>query len=71
MVDDERGPCGGDEPNRELMGVRDDAEDPRSQSLAPLGLDEENIWHRSRHQVLVSPVARGLQGASQIAHRAV
>jgi hypothetical protein len=34
MVDDERGPCGGDEVNRELMGVRDDAGDPRSQSLA-------------------------------------
>jgi hypothetical protein len=34
MVDDERGPCGGDEANRELMGVRDDAGDPRSQSLA-------------------------------------
>jgi hypothetical protein len=40
MVDDERGPCGGDELNRELMGVRDNAGDPRSQSLAPLGLDE-------------------------------
>jgi hypothetical protein len=40
MADDERGPCGGDEANRELMSVRDDAGDPRSQSLAPLGLDE-------------------------------
>ena len=43
MVDDERGPCGGDEVNRELMGVRDDAGDPRSQSLAPLGLDEVHL----------------------------
>jgi hypothetical protein len=34
MVDDERGPCGGDEANKELMGVRDDAGDPWSQSLA-------------------------------------
>jgi hypothetical protein len=34
MVDDERGPCGGDEVNKELMGVRDDAGDPQSQSLA-------------------------------------
>jgi hypothetical protein len=33
MVDDERGPCGCDEVNRELMGVRDDAGDPQSQSL--------------------------------------
>jgi hypothetical protein len=40
MVDDERGPCGNDEANRELIGVRDDAGDPRSQSLALLGLDE-------------------------------
>jgi hypothetical protein len=29
-----------DEVNRELMNVRDDAGDPQSQSLAPLGLDE-------------------------------
>jgi hypothetical protein len=34
MVDDERGPCGGDEANRELMGVRDNTGDPQSQSLA-------------------------------------
>jgi hypothetical protein len=40
MVDDERGPCGGDEANRGLASVRDDAGYPRSQSLAPLGLDE-------------------------------
>jgi hypothetical protein len=33
MVDDERAPCGCDEVNRELMGVGDDAGDPRSQSL--------------------------------------
>jgi hypothetical protein len=40
MADDKRGPCGSDETNRGLMGVRDDAGDPQSQSLAPLGLDE-------------------------------
>jgi hypothetical protein len=34
MVDDERGPCGSDEANEELMGVRDNAGDPRSQPLA-------------------------------------
>jgi hypothetical protein len=34
MVDDERGPCGSDEVNRELMSVRDNAGDPQSQSLA-------------------------------------
>jgi hypothetical protein len=34
MVDDERGPCGSDEANRVLMGVRDGAGDPQSQSLA-------------------------------------
>jgi hypothetical protein len=28
MVDDERGPYGGDEVNKELMGVRDNAGDP-------------------------------------------
>jgi hypothetical protein len=33
MIDDERGPCGCDEVNRESMGVRDNAGDPRSQSL--------------------------------------
>jgi hypothetical protein len=43
MIDDERGPCSGDEANRELMGVRDDVGDPRSQSLAPLGLDEIHL----------------------------
>jgi hypothetical protein len=43
MVDDERGPCGNDEANRELMSVRDDAGDPQSQSLAPLGLDEVRL----------------------------
>jgi hypothetical protein len=34
MVDDERGPYGSDEVNKELVGVRDDTGDPRSQSLA-------------------------------------
>jgi hypothetical protein len=33
MIDDERGPCGCDEANRESTGVWDDAGDPRSQSL--------------------------------------
>jgi hypothetical protein len=33
MVDDERGPCGCDEANRDLMDVGDDAGDPRNQSL--------------------------------------
>jgi hypothetical protein len=28
MVDDKRGPCGGEEANKGLMGVRDDAGDP-------------------------------------------